>query len=79
MGIFDCFKSLAEEMDEMLTVLDKHDKWTWTITESDTSKCPKCGSSGINIMYDKKTDQLAKKCGRCNYDWLEDPLDKKKK
>jgi len=81
MCFFGSLKGSAEHLDELLTVFDKHsrmDKWvTWT-SDTPTGKCPKCGSTKINVRYNPKTEKLNKECCRCDYVWKEDPLDKKK-
>ncbi len=38
--------------------------------------CPKCENSGVTTSYDDILDEMIRICRRCEYKWVEDPLDK---
>ena len=82
MSLFGKFKSIAQEMDEIFEVFDKHDTWNWEwkcMNDVPAGKCIKCGSISIAVKYNSEKDKLSKKCLRCEYTWQEEPLDKEKK
>ena len=44
-------------------------------------KCKKCGNENqekIYVKYDKHSDMLEVNCQRCQFEWYEEPLDKKR-
>jgi len=44
----------------------------------DPAVCPKCGHTAAISIYLNDKDCIKRECNRCNYTWLEEPLDKGK-